>query len=407
MEKNRILFISTMYPNSLRPGTGVCHYFTRQWKMMGYEVKVVYLRSMFPRIYTDLARLFPKLALKYVGNHVEMDRNMNILEEEKEGIPVYSIPIYKYVPHGKYPKRSISKCLASINEILEKNFFVPDAIIGHFYNPQLELIGELKKQYPNAKTAVSLHEMHPEVIKNSYPKNYNEIIAGVDMIGFRSIPIKNNFVGLFGEPKNSFVCWSGTPEAYLQTPQTCERVFSDGPMKNYLYVGQTIKRKFPKETAEGVHKAMENKEFTLTYVGSEDLGYAETKQYVDDNNLGSNVSFAGKVPREEIIKYYDKSDCFILISKWEVFGLVYLEAMSRGCITIAGRGEGMEGIIEHGVNGFLCEPGNAAELADIIRHINSLSASEKKNISAKAKAKARELSDYNVAKNYIDAVMTA
>ena len=99
---------------------------------MGYDVKVIYLRSMFPRIYTDMARLFPKLALKYVGNHVEMDRNMSILTEEKEGIPVYSIPIYKYVPHGKYPKRSIEKCLESILSIIKEVDFVPDAIIGHF-----------------------------------------------------------------------------------------------------------------------------------------------------------------------------------------------------------------------------------------------------------------------------------
>lgn len=46
------------------------------------------------------------------------------------------------------------------------------------------------------------------------------------------------------------------------------------------------------------------------------------------------------------------SDCFIMISKNEAFGLVYLEAMSAGCITIASRGEGFDGVIIHGVNGF-------------------------------------------------------
>ena len=407
MEKKKILFISTMYPNSLRPGTVVCHYFTKQWVSMGYDVKVIYIRSMFPRIYTDLARLFPKLALKYVGNHVEMDRNMSVLKEVKDGIPVYSMPIYKYVPHGKYPLRSINKCLNIIVGILKDENFTPDAIIGHFYNPTLEIVGRLRRLYPEAKTCVSLHELHPEVIKNCYPKNYKDIINGVDVIGFRSVPIKQRFEEMYGTEHKSFVCWSGTPEVYISTPRINERVFTDGPMKSFLYVGQTIKRKFPKETLEGVHKAMNGKDFSLTYVGSEDLGYAETKSYIDANGLEENVTFTGKVPREEIIKYYDKSDCFILISKWEVFGLVYLEAMSRGCITIAGRGEGMEGIIEHGVNGFFCEPGNATELADVIRHINNLSASEKKTISDNAIAKAKELSDFNVAKNYLDAVISA
>jgi len=404
--KKKILFISTMYPNSLRPGTGVCHYFTRQWKIMGYDVKVIYLRSMFPRIYTDLARLFPKLALKYVGNHVEMDRNMSTLVEEKEGIPVYSIPIYKYIPHGKYPKRSIDKCLKSILSIIEDNDFVPDAIIGHFYNPTLEIVCRLKSIYPNAKTCVSLHELDPGVIKNCYPKDYMEMINRVDCIGFRSVPIKERFEALFGDQQKSLVCWSGTPDIYLSTPSTTKRIFTDGSIKNFLYVGQTIKRKYPKETVEGVHKAMGDNVFKLIYVGSQDLGYPETKEYVDNNQLEEKVCFTGKVPREEIIKYYDQTDCFILISRGEVFGLVYLEAMSRGCITIAGKGEGMEGIIENGVNGFLCAPGNADELASIISHINSLSAEEKKAISDSAKETANDLSDYNVAKRYIDTVLS-
>ena len=96
-----------------------------------------------------------------------------------------------------------------------------------------------------------------------------------------------------------------------------------------------------------------------------------------------------------------------MISKYEVFGLVYLEAMARGCITIASRDEGMEGIIEDGVNGFLCEAGDTKELSDIIRRINKLTQSEKEKMSKEARKTAEKLSDYNVAKRYIDAVMSA
>ena len=407
MENKKILFISTMYPNSLRPGTGVCHYFTKQWKDMGYEVLVVYIRSMFPRIYTDLARLFPKLALRYVGNHVEMDRNMNVLREEKDGIPIYSIPIYKYVPHGKYPKRSIHKCLETIRGILKKSGFVPDAIIGHFYNPTLELVGELKNEYPKASTCVSLHELHPEVIKKCYPKNYDDIINAVDIIGFRSIPIKQKFEALFGTNHKSLVCWSGTPSIYIDTPPLRDRVFRDGSISSFIFVGQTIKRKYPKETIEGVYKACGDTDFHLTYVGSQDISYPETKAFIEEHHLEEKVSFAGIKPRDEIVKYYDQNECFILISRGEVFGLVYLEAMSRGCLTIASRNEGMEGIIEHGVNGFLCSAGDSEELASIIMQINSLSAAEKETISQNAKKTARDLSDYNVAKRYLDAVLRA
>ena len=399
----KILFISTMYPNPLRPGTPVCHYFTKEWREMGYDVLVIHFRAMFPAIYTIAAKCFPGVAKKVVGNHVEMDTNMSVVYSKKDGIPVYSIPIYKYVPHGSYSKKEINRKIKKIEDILSEERFIPDAIIGHFYNPQLEIVSGLKRLFPKAKTCVSLHEEGP-VVKTLLRGRSKEVLDNIDIIGFRSVPIKKSFAEIYGENHNSLLCWSGTPDFFLNTVGEGERSFSDGPMHNYLYVGQTIKRKFPKQTVEGVHKAMGENDFTLTYVGSLDLGYPETVEYVERNNLNDKVVFTGKIAREEILHLYDSSDCFIMISKGEVFGLVYLEAMSRGCITIASHNEGMEGIIEHGVNGFLCEAGNSDELASIIRYINSLNAEEKKAVSDKARAKAAELSDYNVAKYYIERV---
>ena len=90
-----------------------------------------------------------------------------------------------------------------------------------------------------------------------------------------------------------------------------------------------------------------------------------------------------------------------------MFGLVYLEAMARGCITVASKNEGMEGIIQDGVNGFLCKAGDVNELVSVIQRINVLPAAEKQRISDKARYTAEELSDYNVAKHYIETVMNS
>lgn len=407
MKSHNVLLLTTMYPDPLRPATEICHYFTREWVKMGYNVLVINYRSMFPRIYTDLAALFPKLAQRYIGNHVEMDRNMTIIQHEVEGIPVYSIPIFKYVPHGRYSHREIRKQVNKLEEILKDRNFKPDAIIGHFHNPQFEIIGALKKDYPQAHTCVSLHELSASVLTKCYGKDCLKVIDGVDMIGFRSVPIKNRFEAEFGNYRKSCICWSGTSPVYLNTPKTFERHFDDGPLKDFIYVGQTIKRKYPKETIEALHNVYGTKGFHLTYVGSKDIAYPETQQYIDDNGLNDVVTFTGQIPRDEIIGKYDQNQCFILISRSEVFGLVYLEAMSRGCITIAARNEGMEGIIEDGKNGFLCEAGNAEELANIVSRINGLTAAEKQQISDNARKTSEDLSDFNVAKNYIETVMNS
>ena len=140
-EMSNILLITTMYPDPFRPSTKVCHYFAQEWVGMGHNVLVINYRSMFPRIYTDLARLFPKLAYRYVGNHVEMDRNMNVVQHEVDGIPVYSIPIFKLFPHGAYSNSELGKQIKRLKSILDQRQFVPDAIIGHFHNPQFQIIG--------------------------------------------------------------------------------------------------------------------------------------------------------------------------------------------------------------------------------------------------------------------------
>ena len=96
---------------------------------------------------------------------------------------------------------------------------------------------------------------------------------------------------------------------------------------------------------------------------------------------------------------------FIMISRNETFGLVYLEAMARGCITIASRDEGFDGIIEDGTNGFLCKAGDVEELTTIIRKIKAMSHAARKRISEDAMTTAKELTDENVAKMYLEALI--
>ena len=96
----------------------------------------------------------------------------------------------------------------------------------------------------------------------------------------------------------------------------------------------------------------------------------------------------------------------VMISRWEAYGLVYLEAMARGCITIASRNEGFDGVIRDGENGFLCKAGDANELASIIQRINALTPAERQHISDNAIATAQSLTDVKAAKRYIEDLIT-
>lgn len=64
------------------------------------------------------------------------------------------------------------------------------------------------------------------------------------------------------------------------------------------------------------------------------------------------IEFKGKANKEELKKLYDESDIFIMPSQFETFGLVYVEAMTRGLPIIYTRGQGIDQYFEDGVVGF-------------------------------------------------------
>lgn len=266
------------------------------------------------------------------------------------------------------------------------------------------IVSRLKKKYPNARTCVSLHEPYADAIMKVYKHEYKEIFSGIDVMGYRSVPIKRHFESLFGKPPASLLCPSGTPVEYTSKPLPKDKGFSNESLNKFIYVGQFIQRKNPCAVAEALNEVYGNENFHLNYIGKKEILFSELKQFVNDNHLEDKVTFVGKVPREQIIDYYDEAQCFVMISTYEVFGLVYLEAMSRGCIAIASKDEGMDGIIIDGENGFLCEAGNVEELKQIISRINALTKEEKERISKNAVQTARILNDHDVAVSYIDNV---
>ena len=56
----KIFVLTPIYATTtLQQGTTpVVHYFTREWVRMGHEVKVIYLRPKYPRLFYWLSKYF-------------------------------------------------------------------------------------------------------------------------------------------------------------------------------------------------------------------------------------------------------------------------------------------------------------------------------------------------------------
>lgn len=398
-----ILLLTTEYPNpDSNYDTPIIHYFTKEWCKMGYNVKVIHYRSIFPVFFYWIASLLNKQVKRLIGtDFLPTKRRKKDFHFIKDGVLVYSFPIFKFIPHGKYLNITIKK---QINKILKLNVadnFIPDIIIGHFYNPQLEIISKLKQYYPKAHTCIVLHES-PEIIKKTYPKQYQTYFNDIDIWGFRFKTLKEKFETIFGNNYKTFICHSGVPQKYIYSSNTDKRF--ENKVTKFCYTGMLIPLKRVCDIIIALHIAFPLKDFELNIIG-EGMERENLEILTQTLELQSNVKFLGRLQRDEVQMIMNDADCFIMISESEAFGLVYLEAMAKGCITIGTRGQGIDGVIHHGINGFLCEAHNSDDLAQIIRNINSLSKEKLIEISQNAIETAQEMTDTKVAEKYLSTVL--
>ena len=90
--------------------------------------------------------------------------------------------------------------------------------------------------------------------------------------------------------------------------------------------------------------------------------YQRLTRLASECNLTDRVRFLGRQSREQVAEAMRRCMMFALPSRYEGLGCVYLEAMSTEKPVIACRGQGIDGIIHHGRNGWLVDPGSVQEL---------------------------------------------
>ncbi|MBE9469357.1 MAG: glycosyltransferase family 4 protein [Bacteroidetes bacterium] len=399
-KSKNILLLTNIYPlfdKFVSFGTPVCHYFAKEWVKLGYNVKVIHTQAVYPHFFY----LFAKLARGFIeaktGGIVYKKREKDIFIGNYDGVEIERIPLLKYVPHGKFSKKHIKRTL---NNVIKKNAeqnFVPDYIIGHFTNPMLEMVDYLKEIYNNKPVSCIVLHSNGSEIKKIYSSNYDSLMSKIDIWGFRSKTIKNSFENIYGKQDNDFLCYSGIPSDYVDT----NLITKNDKIKKFCYVGSLIERKRVDTIIKALNESFPKKDFEFSIVGR---GQCEKKlkKLVNKFELTDQVHFLGRKSREDVTSLMRSSDCFIMLSVNEVFGLVYLEAMGQGCITIGSKGEGIDGIINDGNNGFLCDPNNLKDIKFTLKRVMSLSLEDRKELRYNSINTAKNLTDKKVAISYVN-----
>lgn len=390
-----IVIISTLYPQSrsVTPieKTYAIHNFAKEWVKKGHKVYSVVPNSNIPEKFSmeemDGVKI---LSVNYfLPFGIPSQRDLGIISYffKLVGVILKHRIIYRIRPKG-WKNRAAKIALANI---LRTKSPRPDCIVVHG-SRSLSLARYL---YPlKGKVFLTLHQtdlLNPKDTKINV-KKYKP-----NFIGYRSYKIREKAETVFPEilsfPGQKIIS-SGIPEAEIQEESLFFRPLGSAKIK-MVTVARLLKSKNIDTLIKTISKLPEN--FSLDIIG-EGKEEGELKSLARED---PRINFLGFLPRDKVLSRMADYDIFILVSRNETLGLVYLEAMSQGLIVIGSKDEGIDGIIKNGINGFLVSSGNEEELFSALNSIAELNKDEISALKMKSLETIRDYSAETVAEKYL------
>ncbi|MEJ2697224.1 MAG: glycosyltransferase family 4 protein [Candidatus Sulfobium sp.] len=128
----------------------------------------------------------------------------------------------------------------------------------------------------------------------------------------------------------------------------------------YLYVGSGYERK-------GVHfiiRALEllPRDCSLIVIGK-DRNEGRYRRLARERDVADRILFLGPRKKDEVIRYLQVADCFVLPSVYEPFGSAAIEALAMGLFTVVSASTGCGEIIREGCGAVVRAPWEPEELA--------------------------------------------
>ena len=126
--------------------------------------------------------------------------------------------------------------------------------------------------------------------------------------------------------------------------------------KRILFVGRDFERKNGPLTLAAFEILLQKKSDAELYIAG-----PSTLEVTNEN-----IHFLGDISSEELADYYNLCDVFCMPSKFEAYGLVFIEALTYGLPCIGRNAFEMPYFIDDGVTGRLLGNENPNELAELM-----------------------------------------
>lgn len=390
----RLLLITTLYPaypnQSALESTRAVHQFAREWAVEN-AVDVIRLWPYYPSVfgYFENARAARQFAYK----------EKFILED----VNVTRIPILK-VPKMSFRRRDIERVAKQVISLYDEKYH-PDIIVCDMLNPSI-FIASLIGKTLGSRVVASLHNSDILFLsKRSNFMRYSQIDRHVHKIIFRSKKIADGFLALYDGYKNEddwFTLPFGIEKTEIIDRDKLELKIKGA--RRTILVAASLKKLKKIDVLIDAFARVENRQGYMLRIVGDGPERTALQNSVDDLGISNCVRFEGELTRDEVLKHMEESNIFAMVSSPETFGLVYVEAMAKGCVTIGSKGEGIDGVIVHGKNGFLCEPDDVESLRRILVQAISLSEDDRAHMIRNAVSTASSLTVETLSRRYLDGI---
>lgn len=225
--------------------------------------------------------------------------------------------------------------------------------------------------------------------KIHFKKRMEKALKNAKAIACRSYVLKEKFLKLYPQYESkTFTAPSGIEiSPLLRSTPLCKENIRVLTCANYK------KSKNIEKVLEAV-KDLQGFELTV-------IGEGTDTQKLQKLNL--RAIFKGYQPHDKVLEEMRKSDIFILPSTGETFGMVYLEAMASGCITVCTKGDGIDGIIKNNENGFLTAP-ETLQIKQTLLNIKNLDSESLKVIRDNSFSTIKRCSQTKCAQDYLQQI---
>lgn len=200
------------------------------------------------------------------------------------------------------------------------------------------------------------------------------ILKEAEYIVFLSPAYKENFLKLLPNAISTeiegkcLIIPNGINQYWLNSSEKNQK--KKGEKVSLLFIGALVKNKNVEMILKSCKILLEKEiDFKLEIIGDGPLR-GKLEQLAKELAIDKKIYFNGYIEdRNHIINLMDESDIFIMPSLKETFGLVYIEAMSRGLPVIFSKGQGIDGYYAEGEIGFSVDPLSETSIFCAIQNI--------------------------------------